>query len=131
MTMTFRYATLEAGRAFRNVRFLLFTIGLPVAFFFIWSGIFGGDGTGPRSTKAQLMTSMAGYGCLTAAVSAGGRIAVERASGWNRQLRLTALPPWSYFLGKLAVSMALAVPSILLVFLAGGLAEGVSLSAGT
>lgn len=130
MTMTLRYSFLEAGRAFRNRRFLVFTVGLPVVFFFIWSNIFGDDGTGPGSTKAYLMTSMAGYGCLTAAISAGGRIAVERASGWNRQLRLTALPPWSYFVGKLVTSMALAVPSIALVFLAGGVVERIHLSAG-
>jgi len=130
MSMALRYLSLEVGRSWRNRRFLVFTVVMPVLFFFIWSNIFGGDGSGRHSTKAYLMTSMAGYGCITASVSAGSRIAVERATGWNRQLRLTALQPASYFVGKLAVSMALAVPAILLVFLAGGLVEGVTMPAG-
>ena len=130
MTMTLRYLSLEVGRSWRNRRYLLFSVAMPVLFFFIWSNIFGGDGSGRTSTKAYLMTSMAAYGCITAAVSAGVRIALERATGWNRQLKLTALPPASYLAGKLAVSMALAIPSILLVFLAGALVEGVSMPAG-
>ena len=130
MSMTLRYLSLEVGRSWRNRRYLVFSVGMPLVFFFIWSNIFGGDGSGRNSTKAYLMTSMAAYGCLTASVSAGVRIAVERATGWNRQLKLTALPPASYFTGKLGVSMALAVPSIVLVFLAGALVEGISMPAG-
>ncbi len=127
--MTARYITLEVSRTWHNRRFLMFTVFMPVAFFFLWSNIFGGGTTAGISSKAYLMTSMAAYGTLTAAVSSGARIAIERASGWNRQLRLTALAPWSYFLGKVAVAMVLALPAILLVFLAGGLVEGVHLSA--
>lgn len=127
--MTARYILLETSRAWRNRRFLIFTVFMPLAFFFLWSNIFGNGSTQGISSKAYLMTSMAAYGTLTAAVSSGARIAIERASGWNRQLRLTALAPWSYFVGKVAVAMVLAVPSILLVFLAGGLLEHVQLSA--
>lgn len=129
VAMTLRYTGLEAARALRNRRYLVFTVVMPLVFFLLWANLFGNDGTGRGSTKAYLMTSMAGYGCLTAAVSAGGRIAVERASGWNRQLRLTALPPWSYLVGKVATSMLIAIPSILLVFLAGRVIEGVRLPA--
>ncbi len=127
--MTARYILLEVSRAWHNKRFLVFTVVMPLAFFFLWSGIFGSGSTAGISSKAYLMTSMAAYGTLTAAVSSGARIAIERASGWNRQLRLTALPPWSYFVGKVAVAMVLALPAILLVFLAGGLLEGVHLTA--
>jgi ABC-2 type transport system permease protein len=129
--MTLRYIGLETNRAWRNRRFLLFSVGMPVAFFFLWSGIYGSGTLSGITSKAYLMTSMASYGTLTAAVSSGARIAIERASGWNRQLRLTALPPASYFLGKVGVAMLIAIPSILLVFLAGGLVSGVHLSAAT
>lgn len=127
--MTARYVLLEVSRAWRNRRFLIFTVVMPLAFFFLWSNIFGSGNTAGISSTAYLMTSMAAYGTLTAAISSGARIAIERASGWNRQLRLTALAPTSYFIGKVAVAMVLAVPSILLVFLAGGLLEHVHLSA--
>ena len=38
------------------------------------------------------MVSMASFGCIGAAINTGARIAIERQTGWNRQLRLTALP---------------------------------------
>jgi ABC-2 type transport system permease protein len=72
------------------------------------------------------MVSMAGYGAMIAALSSGARIAVERATGWNRQLRLTPLPVASYFRTKVATSYVMAMVSIALLF-AAGLMYGVRL----
>jgi ABC-2 type transport system permease protein len=76
------------------------------------------------------MINMATFGALGAVLGVGARIAVERDAGWNRQLRLTPLPPQGYVLGKVLVGMLVALPSILLVCLAGFLSGDVHLDAG-
>jgi ABC-2 type transport system permease protein len=75
------------------------------------------------------MINRATFGALGAVLGVGARIAVERDAGWNRQLRLTPLPPQGYVFGKVAVGMLLALPSLLLVCLAGFLSGDVHLSA--
>src|ERR1700743_829488 len=124
------YLGLEAKRALRNPRFLMFTMVFPVVIFVIDVGAFGG-GDVPGSTTsyaAYLMVSMAAWGAFMAAMNTGARTAVERAAGWQRQLRLTPLRPTSYLLAKGTVGTVVALPPILLVALVGVLAEGLRLS---
>lgn len=123
------YLGLEAKRALRNPRFLMFTMVFPVVIFVIDVGAFG-KGDVPNSDvsyAAYLMVSMAAFGAFMAAMNTGARTAVERAAGWQRQLRLTPLTPRGYLFAKAAVGMLVALPSIVLVSLAG-VFSGVSLS---
>jgi ABC-2 type transport system permease protein len=122
--MSFGYLVLEVRRALRSTRFLIFTIAMPVALFLLYIGIFG-DAT--PEMKGVLMVNMTCYGALTAAMFAGARIALERAAGWQRQLRLTPLSGTGYLTAKGVTAMLLAVPGVLIVPLIGGLFEGVSL----
>ncbi|HEY8458211.1 MAG TPA: ABC transporter permease [Actinopolymorphaceae bacterium] len=125
----FRYLALEIRRTYRNKRFLLMTLALPLVLFEVNARLYG-DSSGPQgiSATAYLMVSMAVLGGMTSAMSTGAGISEERKVGWNRQLRLTPLRPMSYLLAKGAVSMLLAVPAISLVYLEGLLVEHVSLS---
>ncbi len=120
MTMALRYTGLSARTAFRNKRFLIFTIGLPLVMYLIYSNLYGGQNIGDGySVSAYLMVSMAAFGGIGAAINTGARVAIERSTGWNRQLRLTALTPPAYLVAKAAVSMLVCLPAIALVFLAG------------
>lgn len=117
--MTARYLGLEIRRAVRNRQFLLFTVALPLVLFLIYAQLYGDGSLGGLSSTGYLMTSMAAFGAMVGAMSAGTRIALERKSGWNRQLRLTPLRPGSYLLAKGAVGVLLALPALGLVYLAG------------
>jgi ABC-2 type transport system permease protein len=126
------YLMLEARRSLRNPRTLIFTFVFPVALFLLYCGLYGDQriGGGSQTTlKAYLMGSMAAYGAFMVAVTIGGRTALERSNGWQRQLRLTPLSPVGYLVSKATVAMALAIVPVVLVSLVGGLAEDVSLSA--
>ena len=46
------------------------------------------------------MVSMALYGAALTAASGGAMVAIERALGWSRQLRLTPLNPAVYIAMK-------------------------------
>ncbi|MFB9376244.1 ABC transporter permease [Kineococcus gynurae] len=117
------YLVLDARRVLRNRRTLIFTIAMPVVFFFVF-----GAGQGDPDAKAYIMISLGVYGAMVAATSVGASVAVERAGGWSRQLRLTPLRPSSYVMGKVLTATAIALLPILVEF-AVGAASGVRLSA--
>ena len=75
------------------------------------------------------MVGLAAFGTMSAMLSCGARIAAERAVGWNRQLRITPLPPRTYFRAKVLTGYMMAALSLLALYLAGT-TLGVSLPAG-
>lgn len=126
------YVRLEAGRSLRNVRYSVFTLALPVIMLLVFGGTAKGEvdrATGVSWT-ALIMVQMAAYGGMLAALSQAMSISTERQLGWNRQLRLTPLGGTGYLAAKVATALALAVPAVLIVFLAGRVVLGVDLSAG-
>ena len=130
MTMALNYAWISARTAFRNVRFIVFTVILPVVLFLLWNSLYGNQTMdNGLNVGAYLMVSMACYGGIGATMNAGARIAIERQTGWNRQLRLSALSARGYLFGKAVVSMLVALPAIVLVFLAGVLVGHAELTA--
>ncbi len=111
---------LELTRALRNRKFLFFSVIYPSLLFVIVAGTQGGTDQVPDtglSVPAYVMVSMASFGALTAVLMGNSeRIAKERASGWVRQLRLTALPGRGYVLAKTASAAVSSLPSIVVVF---------------
>ncbi|MFZ0120639.1 MAG: ABC transporter permease [Pseudonocardiaceae bacterium] len=131
--MNATYLALEVKRVVRGARFMIFTVAFPVVIYLIDANLFGSGGdTYPDglAIAPSLMVRMAAFGAMSAALFTGARVALERSSGWQRQLRLTPMSGASYLLSKAAVSMLVALPTIVLVSLAGVLVEHVRLSAG-
>ena len=54
------------------------------------------------------MVGLAAFGTMNAMLSAGARIAGERAVGWNRQLRITPLTTRTYFRAKVLTGYLMA-----------------------
>jgi ABC-2 type transport system permease protein len=122
--MSTGYLFLEVRRAMRSTRFVVFTVAMPVALFFLYVGMFA---SGKQDAVGVIMVNMTCYGALTAALFAGTRVAVERSAGWQRQLRLTPLSGPGYLIGKGVTAMMLALPGVILVPLIAGVFEGVRL----
>jgi len=112
----FRY---EILRTMRNRVFYAITLGLPLVLFY---GVASGqrhatfDGT---AFPLYFMTAMAVYGAMYAVVAPGARIARDRSRGWLRQLRITPLRAWTDLTAKVAAAYLLALPTLVLLFLAG------------
>lgn len=133
MTALLVYGRFEVARLVRSWRFLLMTVGFPVTFYILFLGnrrageVVGGG----VAWRAYLMVAMCSFGALVGALTAGGaRLSAERAAGWSRQLRVTPLPDWAYVGVKLAASMLVILPVIVLVEIVGGTFGGVQLSGG-
>jgi len=121
---------LELRRMLRNRRTLVFVLVMPIVIYALF-GNANNKITGTSVTYKQFeMVSLALYGAMTACTSGGSMVAVERALGWSRQLRLTPLRPPAYIAIKILAAMALGVIPIVVLFVFGA-ARGVSLAANT
>lgn len=125
------YTRNEIRRTLVNKQFLVFTIGLPLALFLLVSSNDDGTSVGGLTIAPYYMVSMATFGVLGSVFSTSGRIAAERATGWTRQLRLTALSGTQYVLGKAATGYVIALPAMTLVLVLGAAVRDVRLGAGT
>jgi ABC-2 type transport system permease protein len=131
------FLIIEFKRRLRNRRTLIFTIVMPVALFLI-VGLPLKDvqltakpiAAGGPSVAAYVLISMAVYGAMVASTAAGGAVAIERASGWSRQLRLTPLNPVAYIAMKVISALVLGLISVVATFAAGAIV-GVAISVET
>ena len=122
---------LKLRRLLRNRRTVVFTLVLPPVFFAIFGlqSAYRSQDYGAGNTTAYVMVSVAVYGAMIATTSGGAMVAMERAQGWTRQLRLTPLHPAGYVAVKVAVAMTLGLASVATVFVVGAL-TGAHLTAG-
>jgi ABC-2 type transport system permease protein len=130
--MPLAYVRYELLRTLRNRRFFLLSLGFPLILFFVVASpnrhVHNVDGSG-ISFPLYYMVAMAAFGTMSAMLSCGGRIAAERAVGWNRQLRITPLSPRAYFRVKVLTGYMMAIISLLALYIAGA-SLGVSLGVG-
>jgi len=128
--MNLTYARIELKRAFRNPRFMIFAFVFPVFLFLLQTNVFITDGDpGKATATGVIMVNMLAFGVFFAAMSNGGRLATERAAGWQRQLRLTPLTGRGYMFGKGLTGLLLGVPVLVAVPVLAVLANGVELDA--
>ncbi|MFI5782178.1 ABC transporter permease [Nocardia sp. NPDC051570] len=123
------FLALELRRMLRNKRTGILALIMP-AVLFVAVGTQSssrGEAYGSGNLTAYLMVSMAVYGAMFSTATGGATVAVERAHGWSRQLRLTPLRPAAYVATKLLISMVLGLFSVTTVFVLGAI-FGASLS---
>jgi ABC-2 type transport system permease protein len=129
---TWTFVRYELIRNFRNRRFFVFTVGFPLALYFLIATPnrnehdLGGSGI---SAPLYFMVGLAALGTMNAVVGGGARIAFERVTGWTRQLRLTPLRARAYLGTKVAAGYLSALLTIGVLY-AAGISLGVRLSAG-
>jgi ABC-2 type transport system permease protein len=112
---------LEIRRFTRNRRTLVFVVILPIVLFLLFgvNAAFVNQRAGYGNVSAFIMISIALYGAALATTSGGAMVAIERAAGWSRQLRLTPLAPVAYIAIKLLAAMVLGLISVVVVYAIG------------
>lgn len=111
----------EVRRMLRNRRTVVFTLILPavLTLSFINQKDSGNTHVGSGNISAYLLVSMAIYGAALTAAATGSMVAMERALGWSRQLRLTPLNPFAYIIAKAIVALVAGALSIASVNVVG------------
>jgi ABC-2 type transport system permease protein len=123
------YVRYDLLKVLRNRRFFIFSLGFPLVLFLLLAG------TNRHAVEEGIpfvdyyLTAMVAWGTMNSVTAGGGIIALERAVGWTRQLRITPLPVWTYMLSKVVRGYAMACTSIVVLYVAG-LFMGVNLSVG-
>src|SRR5215469_12692338 len=115
------YFSLELRRALHDRRYLALVVGWPVAAYLLFSTVFGSaaDRAEGLAPHVEIMVAMAAFGAMGAVLMATGpRLATERQSGWERQLRLTPLSVPGAMLARVGAAMVLTLPAICLTFAA-------------
>ncbi len=111
---------IELKRMLRNRRTIIFALVFPAALFFVFgSGGQGDQKVGAGNVSAYVMISMALYGGALIAAATGAGVAVERAQGWSRQLRLTPLNPTVYIVVKAFVALVMGAVAVGMVNVIG------------
>jgi ABC-2 type transport system permease protein len=125
------YTRYELLRTLRNRRFFTLSLGFPLILYYLIAGsqrnVHNIGRTG-ISAPLYFMIGLAAFGTMAAMLSCGGRIATERAAGWNRQLRISPLSTRSYFRAKVLTAYMMALITLLVLYAAGA-SLGVSLAA--
>ena len=115
------FLRLEVRRLLRNRRTVVFTLIIPPVFFWAFGTGHTDELVGRGNVTAYVMISLAVYGAMIATTAGGASVAVERAVGWSRQLRLTPLNPGAYIVVKVLTAMVLGALSVAIVFGVGAL----------
>ncbi len=126
------YTRYELLRTLRNRRFFFLSLGFPLVLYFLIAGstrnVHSIGGTGIPA-PLYFMVGMISFGTMSGMLSAGARIAAERAVGWNRQLRISPLSTRAYLRAKILTAYMMALLTILVLYVAG-IALGVDLAVG-
>jgi ABC-2 type transport system permease protein len=132
------FGRFEIRRASRNRRYLILSVGFPLAFYLLYTGVLQGGGTARDATlidgiawPAFFMVSMAAYGALVATLNWSRMVATERSNGWTRQLQAMPLDSKAYLVTKLVVSFLTTLPAVMLILGTGALLNHVALTATT
>lgn len=120
-----RIFAIELRRMLRNRRTIVFTLIFPSAMFFAFGGsqAYADERVGVGNVAAYILVSMALYGASLTAASGGAMVAMERALGWSRQLRLTPLSPVAYIAMKAVLALVLGAVAVAVVN-ASGIVQG-------
>ncbi|HEX3692431.1 MAG TPA: ABC transporter permease [Solirubrobacteraceae bacterium] len=125
------YTRFELLRVLRNRRFFFLSLGFPLVLYFLIAGSARHTANLAKtgiSAPLYFMVGMAAFGTMGAMLSSGGRIAAERAVGWNRQLRISPLSTRSYLRAKVLTAYLMALLSLGALYVAGA-TLGVKMSA--
>lgn len=121
-----KFLGIEFRRRLRNRRTVVFIVVMPIALYLLVGYPLRDTALmdtpvsqGGISVAAYILISMAVYGAMVASTSAGGAVAVERATGWSRQLRLTPLNPVAYIAIKVISALVLGLIAVLATFAVG------------
>lgn len=126
------YTRFEIVRTFRDARFVLFLIALPVVLSFVY-GRQGQDEVADNGLTVPVIVliGLATYSALgTAMMVSGPRLALERASGWITQLRIMPLSGRAWVAAKIAQALSLGLLGVAVVAVVGVGYAGVRLPVG-
>ncbi|MBU9711696.1 ABC transporter permease [Evansella tamaricis] len=119
----------EILRIMRNPYYVFWSLMMPIFFYVLFTRIFNTGIDGAEEWQAHYLMSMATFSVMgTAIMTLGIRLVEERSQGWSMFMKITPLSDGAYFFSKMIGQSVIHSFSILVIFMAGAIINGVSLS---
>lgn len=129
MKMLLTQCKVEILRVFRNPYYIFWSLFMPIVFYFIFTRVVNLDVPDKALWDAHFLMSMASFSVMGSAImTLGIRMVEERSKGWTTFMRVTPLTDTIYFFSKMIGQSMVHVFSILIIFLAGSLVNGIELT---
>lgn len=118
------YTRFEVLRTLRSSRFLIATTLMPAVLFLLGSHAVGGLGR-------YFLVAITGFSMVMATTSANAvSLPAERASGWQRQLRITPLSGPAWVTARFLMATVMILPGLMAVAVCAATLGGVQLGPG-
>lgn len=129
MKMFSRQCQAELIRMFRNRYYIIWSLLMPIIFYYIFTKVVRTPDVDADLWKAHYLMSMTTFSVMGSSImTLGIKMVQERSEGWTLYLKITPLPTSVYFAAKIAAQTVIHLFSIFVIFLAGYIINGVSLS---
>jgi ABC-2 type transport system permease protein len=129
MSMIIMQCKAEMRRILRNPYYVGWSLFMPILFYFIFTRLVNTNTDDNQLWQAHYLMSMTTFSVMGSSIMILGiRIVQERVHGWSTFMRITPLPESVYFFGKMFGQSVMHLLSIVVIFGAGYLINGVSLS---
>lgn len=120
----------EIIRILRNPYFVFWSLLMPIVFYIIFTKVFNTNIQNQQEWHAHYLMSMTTFSVMGSAImTLGIRLVEERTKGWSLFMRITPLSDSAYFAAKMIGQTVIHLFSIAIIFIAGALINGVSLTA--
>ncbi|WP_449538787.1 ABC transporter permease [Ferdinandcohnia sp. Marseille-Q9671] len=130
MSGLFMQCKIEILRILRNPYYLFWSLFMPIVFYFVFTRIFNSALENQQEWQAHYLMSMTAFSVMGSAImTLGIRLVEERKQGWSMFMRITPLSDQVYFFSKMVGQTVIHIFSILIIFTAGAVINGVSLKA--
>lgn len=130
MKMLVTQSKAEMIRMLRNKYFVFWSLFMPILFYFIFTRVVNTGTDSPKDWQAHYLMSMTTFSVMGSSImSLGIRLVQERTQGWTLYMRITPLSNTAYFFAKMMSQTLVHLMSIIVIFTAGVLINGVSLTA--
>lgn len=119
----------EIVRMMRNRYYVFWSLCMPILFYFIFTRVVSTPQEDQQLWRAHYLMSMATFSVMGSSImSLGIKLVQERAEGWTLFLKITPLPGSTYYAAKMIAQTIIHLFSIVVIFTAGILINGVELS---
>lgn len=121
----------EIKRVLRNRYFVFWSLVMPILFYYIFTNVVNTDAPDQAEWQAHYLMSMTVFSVMGSSImTLGIRLVQERAQGWSTFIRITPLSDGVYFTAQMVGQSVIHILSILVIFTAGAIINGVQLSVG-
>jgi ABC-2 type transport system permease protein len=120
----------EMKKVLRNRYFVFWSLAMPIIFYYIFTNVVNTNAPNKAEWNAHYLMSMTAFSVMGSSImTLGIRMVQERSQGWSKFIRVTPLKDTVYFAAQMIGQSVIHLLSITIIFIAGFLINGVSLTA--